>query len=175
MFHIYVANVLSGCCVCFTMILSVSHVFLQVFQMSFQEFCPPVHMQMKFVIFIWIFVKWVWISNFVTMHIYKCTIGVCSFNFFKTPKYSFNEVFMNCTEDVVCTEYFAELPRWVSFRTQALSPWQRPIQATGGGGKRARRTSLRQHRQEPTRPITQWPKWPSGSFTIWDGPASLII
>jgi hypothetical protein len=50
--------------------------------------------------------KWVWIWNFVTMHIYWCTIGVHSFKFFKTPKYGFNGVFMDCIEDVVCTEYF---------------------------------------------------------------------
>ena len=28
-------------------------------------------------------------------------------NFLKTPKYGFNGVFTDCTEDVVCTEYFA--------------------------------------------------------------------
>jgi len=28
-------------------------------------------------------------------------------NLFKTPKYDFNGVAMDCTQDVVCTEYFA--------------------------------------------------------------------
>jgi len=42
------------------------------------------------------------------MHMYRCTIGVHSFRFFlETPKYGFNGVFTDCTEDVVCTEYFA--------------------------------------------------------------------
>ena len=45
----------------------------------------------------------------MTVHIYRCTIGVHSFNFFlKTPKYGFAKGFHDCTEDVVCTEYFAE-------------------------------------------------------------------
>ena len=33
MFHTYVASVLSGCCVCFTMVFKCFQVFLQVFQM----------------------------------------------------------------------------------------------------------------------------------------------
>jgi hypothetical protein len=51
------------------------------------------------------------ITNFVTMYIYRCTIVVLSFKLFKTPKYGFAKGFHDCTEDVVCTKYFA-LIRW---------------------------------------------------------------
>jgi hypothetical protein len=42
-------------------------------------FCLLVHMHMNFVIFLWIFVDWVWISTFMTMYIYRCTVDVHHF------------------------------------------------------------------------------------------------
>ena len=38
LFHIYVANVLSGCCVCVAMVFQVLHVFFKCFRRMFQTF-----------------------------------------------------------------------------------------------------------------------------------------
>ena len=51
-------------------------------------------------------------NEYESQFLWQCTstdvLLVCIVsNFLKTPKYGFNGVFMDCTEDVVCTEYFA--------------------------------------------------------------------
>ena len=51
-------------------------------------------------------------NEYESQFLWQCTstdaLLVCIVsNFLKTPKYGFNGVFMDCTEDVICTEYFA--------------------------------------------------------------------
>ena len=55
-------------------------------------------------------------NDFESQILWQCTsidaLLVCIVSIFlKTNKYGFNGVFMDCTEDVVCTEYFA----WVVY------------------------------------------------------------
>lgn len=73
-----------------------------------QELCLLVHMHLNVVIFIWIFVHWICTSAFTTMYIYTCVHfqkkGIFS--------YVFQGGFHNCTEWVVCTEYFVLLLIW---------------------------------------------------------------
>lgn len=65
---------------------------------------------MKFVIFVWIiFTKCFWISNFITMYMYRFTKDVHHFNFSKTNNYDFLVGFDVSNEDVVCTKCFSRL------------------------------------------------------------------
>ena len=72
-----------------------------------QQFCLLVHIHMNFVIFIWIFLDWIWISTFATKYIYRCTMDMHHFKKKnETSRYVFQGGFYDHTEGVVCAEYF---------------------------------------------------------------------
>ena len=69
-----------------------------------QELCLLVLIRMNFVIFIWIFLDWIWISTFATMYMYICTRDMHRFKKKnQASRYVFQGGFYDRAEGVVCT------------------------------------------------------------------------